>query len=351
MALPQTYRKMMVTTLTTNFRKAIEIQKSELPKLSGSAILVKNRYVGINASDLNFTAGKYTPGTPPPFEIGFEAIGEVVDAGDESKHLIGSAVAHMSGGAFTEYQKLQPSRVFMIPSAKPEYLPLLVSGITAKLALDMNAQLKAGEKVLVTAAAGGTGQFAVQLAKLAGCHVVGTCSTDKKVEFLKSIGCDRVINTSEEDLKAVLKKEYSTGVDVIYESVGGKTFDTCVNALNLGGRLLVIGYISGYQENMPVGGTSARSLSALPIKLLMKSASVCGFFLLSYPRKWNDAFAVLSNLHSEGKLKSFVDQGDNRADGKLEGIDSIPDAVDYMYSRKSIGKVFVDLFPSDKAKL
>nr|XP_039256230.1 prostaglandin reductase-3-like [Styela clava] len=350
MALPQTYRKVMVTTLTTNFRKAIEFQTCQIPKLSANSVLVRNRYVGINASDVNFTAGKYTPGAALPLEIGFEAVGEIVAAGDKCKDLIGTAVAHMSGGAFCEYQKLQSSRIFRIPEPKPEYLPLLVSGITAKLALEMKAQLKEGETVLVTAAAGGTGQFAVQLAKLAGCRVIGTCSTDKKVEFLKSIGCDRAINTSKEDLKLVLKDEFSKGVDVIYESIGGQTFDTCVNAMKLGGRLIVIGYISGYQDGT-ISSTSGRAAAALPIKLLMKSASVNGFFLMHYPQKWKSTFDELVEIHSKGEAKSFVDNGMNRTEGKLEGIESIPDAVDYMYSRKSIGKVFVDMFPDLTAKL
>jgi len=65
--------------------------------------------------------------------------------------------------------------------------------------------------VLVTAAAGGTGQFAVQLAKLAGCHVIGTCSSDSKAEMLKSMGCDRVINYNKEKLSSVLKTEYPRG--------------------------------------------------------------------------------------------------------------------------------------------
>jgi len=72
--------------------------------------------------------------------------------------------------------------------------------------------LLTGETVLVTAAAGGTGQFAVQLAKLAGCHVIGTCSSPSKVKLLKELGCDRVINYNEEKLGQVLKAEYPKGL-------------------------------------------------------------------------------------------------------------------------------------------
>lgn len=108
--------------------------------------------------------------------------------------------------------------------------------------------MTSGETVLVTAAAGGAGQFAVQLAKLAGNHVIGTCSSDDKVAMLKvrrgyfyyvsscgsrdhlykDLGCDRVINYKKEDFKTVLRKEYPKGIDIIFESVGGKFFDICL---------------------------------------------------------------------------------------------------------------------------
>lgn len=65
--------------------------------------------------------------------------------------------------------------------------------------------------MLVTAAAGGTGQFAVQLAKIAGCHVIGTCSSPAKVKLLTELGCDRVVNYNEEKLADVLRKEYPKG--------------------------------------------------------------------------------------------------------------------------------------------
>jgi len=71
--------------------------------------------------------------------------------------------------------------------------------------------MKTNLKVLVTAAAGGTGVFAVQLAKLAGNHVIGTCSSDEKIQMLKQLGCDRVINYKKENMAQVLKTEYPDG--------------------------------------------------------------------------------------------------------------------------------------------
>lgn len=80
----------------------------------------------------------------------------------------------------------------------------------------------------------------MQLAKIAGLHVIGTCSSDEKVTMLKSLGCDRVINYKKEDFQSVLKDEYPEGVDIVFESVGGKFFDICLKRLILSlSRLLL----------------------------------------------------------------------------------------------------------------
>ena len=83
-----------------------------------------------------------------------------------------------------------------------------------------------GETVLVTAAAGGTGQFAVQLAKLAGCHVIGTCSSPQKAQLLTELGCDRVVNYNEEKLADVLKNEYKRGM---VQTTNIQAFMNCVH--------------------------------------------------------------------------------------------------------------------------
>lgn len=77
--------------------------------------------------------------------------------------------------------------------------------------------MKSSDTVLVTAAAGGTGHFAVQLAKRMGCHVVATCGGAAKVAALAELGADRIIDHTQEDVHAVLKKEYPKGVDLVYE--------------------------------------------------------------------------------------------------------------------------------------
>lgn len=302
------------------------------------------RFVGINASDVNYSAGRYDRTVKPPFDAGFEGIGEVVGLGlsASSRYTIGDSVAYFGSGAFAEYTVVPAKECIPVPAVKPEFLTLLVSGATAYIALKRLGDLAKGETVMVTAAAGGTGQFAVQFAKQAGCHVIGTCSSDEKAGFLKSIGCDRPINYTTEDLANTLRTEYPQGVDVVYESVGGKVLEVAVNSLANKGRLIVIGFISGYQS---ASGIPRFRGETLPVKLLQKSASVRGFFLPHFLSDYRDAVGNMIQMFAKGKLVCEVDTGDLAPEGRFIGLESVFRAVDYMYSGKNLGKVVVDVAP------
>jgi len=285
MSVPLFTRRIVAPKLTTDFRNGTFIEKIPVPEPTNNEIVIKTKYLGINASDINFIAGKYLIGQPPPFYPGFEAVGEVVAIGNEvTKFRVGDAVAATGYEMFTEYRVLDSKKAIKIPAAVPQVIPLLVGGLTASIALDELGQLKSGETILVTAAAGGTGNWAVQLAKLAGAHVIGTCSTDDKIQFLRELGCDRPINYKKEDLSQILKKEYPKGIDVVFESVGGDIFETCVNNLALKGRLIIVGMVSGYKDQS-AWSSNVRE-SSLTARLLSRSASLRGFFLNHY---WSDA--------------------------------------------------------------
>ena len=345
MALPATYRRVQVARLSTNFREAVEYITQPMPQPGPGEVLVRNRFVGINASDVNFTAGRYNPGTPPPFDIGFEGVGQVVKTGGDDCGDIreGDPVAFMANGGFSEYLIVPVQRAFRLPKLDAGYVGLLVSALTASISLEKLGDLEPGKTVLITAAAGGTGQFAVQLAKAAGCDVVGTCSSDEKVQFLKDLGCDRPVNYKKEELKSVLRKEYPSGIDCIYESIGGDMFEMCVKSLAQHGNLILIGFITGYDNKL---GFPMARFSTLPPVLLQRSASVRGFFLFHYTKMWKSHFKRLSEMYASGKLKSLVDNGGKgRSEtGPFLGIDSIPDAVEYLYTKKSQGKIVVDLW-------
>jgi len=349
--------KLIGNRLSSDFRSATSIVRAEidLRSLKPNQIVVRNHFVGINASDINFTAGRYHQGAlNPPYDTGFEAISEVVAVGSTVQQLsVGDPVGVTSYGAFSEYQVVSPRACVKLPSLSPRYLPLFVSGLTASISLEKVGEIKSGETVVVTAAAGATGTFAVQLAKTAGCHVVGTCSSDSKVDYLRQLGCDRVVNTSKEDLKKVLKSEYPKGIDVVYESIGGEIFDACLSSIAVKGRLIIIGFISGYADQSGWKETEKDnkiSASKVPfhVRLLAKSASIRGFFLNDFPEERVPHLNRLIKSLETGQLKSALDP--QCESGAFKGVSSIPDAIDFLYSRKNIGKVFVQL-SSSTAKL
>lgn len=329
-----TVRKLVATTLTPHFRDAIEFVEEEVGTPGPGEVLVRNVVAGVNASDVNVAAGRYTPGQEPPLDLGFEAAGEVVAVGEGVSHLEpGDTVAtSMLGGGFRTHQVVPAKLAIPVPEASPEILSLLVSGLTASIALETQGALSEGETVLVTAAAGGTGQYAVQLAKQAGCRVLGTCSTDEKADLLRTLGCDRPINYKTENLKAVLKQEAPDGLDVVYESVGGRMFDTALRALAVKGRLISIGFIGEYVDG-PERVTDVRVYH----RLLAKSASVRGFFLPHFPRLFKPHMQRLFDLVQAGTLQAAIDPAEFR------GLDAVPDAVEHLHSGQSRGKVVVRL--------
>lgn len=350
-SISSSMKKLVVNKLSPNFRDAVSIETVPVPTPTDPGdMLIRNRYVGVNASDINYSAGRYDPSVSPPFPVGFEGVGEVVALGlSASAHFtVGDHVAYIGAGAFAEYTMVSMKKVIPLAASQPEALAVLVSGATASLALQRLGELKQGETVLVTAAAGGTGQYAVQIAKMAGCHVVGTCSSSRKAEFLRSIGCDRAINYKQEDLAKTLRKEYPKGIDVVYESVGGSVFDLAVNNLAQHGRLLIVGFISGYQEQsgmQPIKG------AALHAKLLQKSASVKGFFLPHFMSDYGKCVGSLMQMQKEGRLVATMDFGLSDEGGRFVGLESVYRAIDYMYAGRNIGKVVVELLPQVSSKL
>lgn len=342
--IPSSFEKVVVHRLDNNFRQATKIERTylKLPIKPGH-VLVKNIYAGVNASDVNYSSGRYfgnekEAGSRLPFDAGFEAVGLVVAAGDFVEGLtIGRPVAAMSFGAYAEFTVVPAKHVIPVPKLIPEAVAMLTSGLTASIGLEQAGRMESGQIVLVTAAAGGTGQFAVQLAKIAGNKVVATCGGTQKAALLKDFGVDRVIDYKKEDIKLVLKKEFPKGVDIVYESVGGEMFNTCLNALAIHGHLVVIGMISQYQGE---SGWKPSNYTGLCEKILSKSQSVAGFFLMNYPHLWRIHMERLHNLFTTGKLKIALDPK------QFLGVKSVADAVEYLHSGQSIGKVVVCIDPS-----
>ncbi|PWA79250.1 Alcohol dehydrogenase, C-terminal [Artemisia annua] len=271
-------------------------------------VLLKIIYAGVNASDVNFSSGSYFSGSKKeissrlPFDAGFEGVGLVAAVGDGVKNLkVGTLAAVMTFGSYAEFSLVPATYILPVARPDPEVVAMLTSGLTASIALEKLAQMEFGKTVLVTAAAGGTGQFVVQ---------------------------------------QVLKKEFPKGVDIVYESVGGDMFDTCFNALAVYGRMVIIGMISQVKPFSDIAyafqyqgenGWKPRNYIGLCEKLLTKSQTMAfaGFFLVQFIR-CSFVYTYLVAIDP----KSFV------------GVQSVADAVEYLHSGKSVGKVVVCIDPS-----
>jgi NADPH:quinone reductase-like Zn-dependent oxidoreductase len=343
--LPESFEKVVVHTLSHNFRNATGIVRAPLRlPIKPNHVLVKIIYAGVNASDVNFSSGRYFGGNNKetaarlPFDAGFEAVGIIAAVGDSVTDLkVGLPCAFMTFGGYAEFTMIPSKYALPVPRPDPEGVAMLTSGLTASIALDKAGQMESGKVVLVTAAAGGTGQFAVQLAKLAGNTVVATCGGGAKAKLLKELGVDRVIDYRSEDIKTVLKNEFPKGIDIIYESVGGDMLKLCLDALAVHGRLIVIGMISQYQGE---DGWTPSKYPGLCEKLLAKSQTVAGFFLVQYSHMWQEHLDRLFDVYSKGKLKVAVDPK------RFIGLHSVADAVEYLHSGKSVGKVVVCVDPT-----
>lgn len=337
------YRRIIATQISADFTKCTAIETLPIPttaSLKPTEVLVKNRFAGINASDINYTNGKYRPNVQPPFACGMEAIGEVVAVGSSvtaSNLQPGSAVIVNEFGAFSEFQTV-PSRFLRpVPRVDPKILALEISGTTASIALEYVGQPLKGETALVTAAAGGTGLFAVQLLKkVYGCTVIGTCSSESKSDFLKNrLGVDEVVDYTKQNLNEVLAKRKG-GVNLVYESVGGKMLEAALENVAIKGRIVTIGGITGYASGSDWAEQTANA-SKIPQLLLGKSASLRGFFLMHYKKQIDPHFFKLLEMVDKGEIESCVDETK-----KFKGIEQVAEAVAHLHSKKNIGKVVVE---------
>ena len=327
-----TFKKLVANSFSRNFRSIAEVVERELVDPGDGEVLVKNHFGGVNASDINISGGAYFSNGKFPYDLGCESAGEVVAVGQDVKDFqVGDlVVSPYLGSAYTEYLYREPSRLVKVPNVSPGAMSAINSGCTASIGLEVVGEMGSGETVLVTAAAGGVGNWAVQLAKRAGNHVIGTCSTQAKADRLKALGCDRVILYRDEDLDAVLKEEYPDGIDLIFEQVGQATFDACVDNVARKGRILICGFISEYQD-----GPQEILAPRIYHKLLWKSAQLRGFLFSDWPDRFHEHLARNMQLIEDGLVDPQIDPQ------AFVGVDGVVDAVEYLHNGGNTGKVVV----------
>ncbi len=239
-------------------------------------VLIRVTAAGVNFGDISQAHGTFLGGPKPPYLAGFEAAGEVVARGaavtalEPGTRVIGVGIGC---GAFAEYTTLPAVAVIPLPTgwAEHEALGLLVNWPTALAALRPLGRIAAGETVLIHAAAGGTGQAAVKMAKYYGATVIATASPAKH-ETVRALGADHVLDSRAADLAAeVLRLTGGTGADLVLESAGGVMLGASLTAAKrVTGRVIVYGTAGGeapvtnweliYQHQIQVTGLNIGTL-------------------------------------------------------------------------------------------
>jgi NADPH:quinone reductase len=247
MSLPTTMRALVQTTLKGP-QDLRYVTDASVPAPRGAELLIRVAAAGVNFADLSKGYGSFKGGPEAPFVAGFEAAGEVVAVGDGVQGLErGALVIGVGSGAFAEYMLLPAAAAVPLPPGwgAEEALGLVVSFPTALAALKLG-RLVAGETVLIHAAAGGTGQAAVKMAKHNGATVIATASSHKH-EAVRALGADYVLDSRSEQLATqVLNLTDGVGADLVLESTGGVTFSASLAcARRVTGRVVVYGLAGG----------------------------------------------------------------------------------------------------------
>lgn len=207
---------------------------------------------------------------------------------------------------------------------------LSIAGPTAYHGLFNIGQPKPGETVVITAASGAVGALAGQMAKLAGCRVIGTAGTDEKCAWLiNELGFDAALNYKNNDFETELAKACPDGIDVQFENVGGDILDHCLRRMNNNGRVVICGLISMYNssENSP-GPTMFHNT-------IMKRLKIEGFVILDHVAEMPRICSQLVRWLLDGKLKFKLNLS--------EGLDQAPAALQKIYTGMNDGKVLVKI--------
>ena len=209
------------------------------------------------------------------------------------------------------------------------YLGLLsMVGPTAYFGLLDVGKPRAGDTLVVSAAAGAVGSVVGQIGKIKGCRVVGIAGSDEKCRWItETLGFDAAINYKTENVRGQLKKHCPQGIDVFFDNVGGAILDSVLTRINVKARIVICGLISQYNAQKPVPGPYHFST------ILTQRARVQGFVIGDYLDRIQEAVADLKKWLDQGKIQFRVHV--------VEGLEKAPQAVNMLFDGSNEGKLMV----------
>ena len=296
------------------------------PELKPGYVIIDVKAAGINRADLLQVAGKYPPPPNWPDYPGLECSGVISAVNPSSRWHVGDKVcALLGGGGYAEKVLVPEGMVLPMPEnisfIEAAALPEVYT--TAMLNLVRLGELKANETVFIQAGASGLGIAAIQIAKKVGAKVITTVGSPEKAAAVSKIGADVVIERKTQSVEDILRQHT---VDVALDCAGGSLLGKCLDAMNPGGRWILVATLGGETTEIPLR------------VLLKKHLRLMGSTLRS--RSDAEKSAILSQLESmlwqdiaAGKLQPVIDQTYPLADAAM--------AHKVLAEQKNIGKVIL----------
>ncbi|KAL7643946.1 UNVERIFIED_CONTAM: hypothetical protein RMT77_005957 [Armadillidium vulgare] len=329
--LASTYR----AAILKEYGTPLQIEELKRKKLKSKEVRVAVHCCGVNASDLLMVENKYDHKIALPFVPGFEISGEVLEVGEEVQTLSpGLRVVGLNKeylGGFSEECVLNEEDLWSIDMAVPfKYGASLIENYsTALLGLHRRAKIDSSSTILITAAAGGLGLAAVDLAaSVYKAKVIGVCGTEDKADLVREKGAWAAIKYNVKHLhKKVEEVTEGKGVDVIFDAVGGEVFTNSLPCIANEGRVIVAGFAS---RVIPHIETS---------QLLPKAVALIGISLNHYRITNKEVYRKTSEdvieMHEMGLIKPHV--------SAVFSLDEHQMAFDFISERKSTGKVVLEI--------
>ncbi|MCL4774990.1 MAG: NADPH:quinone oxidoreductase family protein [Burkholderiaceae bacterium] len=308
------------------------LEFSELPSrpLAPNEVRVALEYAAVNLADELMVRGEYQLKPPLPFSPGSNGAGVVKETGTAVTQVrVGDRVsAGFFYGTYAEELVTDEDKVTLVPSCvtSEQAAALRIAHGTALFALQTRAQMRAGDIVLVTGAAGGVGLAAVEIARMLGATVIACAGSATKGEVARRYGAHHVIDYARENVKQrVLEISDGRGADIILDVLGGELFRTLLGSMSFGGRLLVVGFASGV-------------IPAIPANIvLLKNVSVCGVFFGAWsganPRAATELHGRILDWCQEGKLDPHI--------SRVFPLASAVEAMRFVGSRQATGRVLL----------
>lgn len=308
--------------------EVLRYEDAPTPEPAPGMVRVKIEAVGLNFIDTYQRGGIYK--LPLPFTPGNEAAGVVDAVGqDVTEFKPGDRVVYgMVNGAYAEYTIVAADRLVPVPDSMDALTAAaaMIQGLTAHYLTHDTFALKGGDTALIHAAAGGTGQLAVQLAKQRGARVIGTAGTEQKAALAQAAGADDVIIYTQQDFEAEVKRlTDNRGVDVVYDAVGRDTFDKSINCLRPRGFMVLFGQASGVVPPIDILGVLGKSSLFLTRPVLSHYIATRAELLW----RASDVFRLIE----EGKLKVTI--------GRTFKLENAADAHAALAGRLTTGKVLL----------